>query len=795
MKRRIFNIILSLLLLVSFVLPAVPAYAAGTMQPSEDCVEILKKTEGFTKYPVLDYTQYTVGYGTRCPDEDLDRYRSQGITQSEAEELLETYLETMCQRLNQFASSNNLTLKQNQFDALVMFTYNVGTGWMTGTSDIKTAILTGAAGNDLIYYFSRWCTADFKVIPGLVERRLAEADLFLNGNYSTSSPNYYSYVIFDANEGVCTSRVQGYDASDPPVVKAVPTRTNFRFLGWYTALEGGQWITDLDTTTARKTLYARWQEGDGVVSDGVIQGTPCNYKRKVNSTEKLSVYEAPNASTPFTQLDSGISVKIVADYVDSAGAKWGKMEGGGWVNLGTTHQTVTPAAKTVRENVTVTVTGNNVNVRSGAGASYTLVGKVNAGDKLVICETKMVGTTKWGRYSGGWLSLEYTDYGNASDSVQIEGTPVTASGTVVNCTSLRIRSGPGTAYPSVGSVAKGQRVEITEVKTVGAAVWGKTADGWICLSYVQLDKPLAEPQPPAQEETPSTGSTEEPSNVQRGVVVNCNSLNVRSGAGLSNKLVDSLNRGAQVEIYETKNAEGMVWGRIKQGWICMQYVQLEHTGSTEGKTGTVISSTALNIRATPGITGAWAGSLPSGSKIVVYETQENGGMTWGKIDRGWVCMTYVRLEDASADTSGDTDTPNTSAPENTADTVSATVVVEGSLRIRSGAGTNNAQVGLLSNGTVVQIYETTMVAGVKWGRIDQGWICMSYVKLGDEPAGNLGTVRADSLRIRSGPGTNYSVVGSYSQGTQIEILETQMVSGTPWGRTKQGWVSLNYVKQ
>jgi len=239
----------------------------------------------------------------------------------------------------------------------------------------------------------------------------------------------------------------------------------------------------------------------------------------------------------------------------------------------------------------------------------------------------------------------------------------------------------------------------------------------------------------------------------------------------------------------------MVWGRIKQGWICMQYVQLEHTGSTEGKTGTVISSTALNIRATPGITGAWAGSLPSGSKIVVYETQENGGMTWGKIDRGWVCMTYVRLEDASADTSGDTDTPNTSAPENTADTVSATVVVEGSLRIRSGAGTNNAQVGLLSNGTVVQIYETTMVAGVKWGRIDQGWICMSYVKLGDEPAGNLGTVRADSLRIRSGPGTNYSVVGSYSQGTQIEILETQMVSGTPWGRTKQGWVSLNYVKQ
>ena len=801
MKRRIFNIILLLLLLISLVFPTVPVKAAEAMRPSQDCVEVLKKVEGFTKYPVLDYTQYTVGYGTKCPDDDLGRYRSQGITQSEAEELLKSYLETMCEQLNQFASSNNLTLKQNQFDALVLFTYNVGSGWMVGTSDIKTAILTGMDGNDLIYYLSRWCTADYKVVPGLVGRRLAEADLFLNGNYSTSSPSYYSYVVFDPNEGACTSRVQGYDASDPPAVKAVPTRTNFRFLGWYTALEGGQWITDLDTSTARKTLYARWQEGDGIVSDGVIQGTPCSYKRKVNSTEKLSVYEAPNASTPFAHLDSGITVKIVADYVDSAGAKWGKMEGGGWVNLGTTHQSVTPAAKTVHENVTVTVTANNVNVRSGAGAAFTLVGQVNTGDKLVICETKMVGTTKWGRYSGGWLSLEYTDYGSASDSVQTDGKPVTASGIVVNCTSLRIRSGPGTGYPSVGSVAQGHRVEITEIKTVGAAVWGKIAEGWICLSYVQLDKPLEESKPPVQEQTPNTGTTEAPSNVQHGVIVNCNTLNVRSGAGLSNKLVDSLNRGTQVEIYETKNAEGMVWGRIKQGWVCMQYVQLEYAGSTaDAKSGTVISSTALNIRATPSITGAWVGSLPSGSKIQVYETQEAGGMTWGKIDRGWVCMTYVRMDDTSGEKpSGDTASDNSSAPESTVETITGTVTVSGSLRIRMGAGTNTAQVGLLSNGTAVTIYETTMVAGVKWGRIDQGWICMNYVKLGDgtaeEPAGTLGTVRADSLRIRSGPGTNYSVVGSYSQGTQIEILETQMVSGTPWGRTKQGWVSLNYVKQ
>ena len=72
---------------------------------------------------------------------------------------------------------------------------------------------------------------------------------------------------------------------------------------------------------------------------------------------------------------------------------------------------------------------------------------------------------------------------------------------------------------------------------------------------------------------------------------------------------------------------------------------------------------------------------------------------------------------------------------------------------------------------------------------------MNYVRLGDAPATKLATVRADSLRIRSGPGTDNPVVGTYSRGTQIELLETVMVSGSPWGRTKQGWVSLSYVKQ
>ena len=793
MKRRILHILISFVLLLSFAVEAVPVRAAEELTASPDCIEILKKMEGFSKYPVADYGQYTVGYGTRCPDEDLARYRKNGITEKEAEELMLSQLEAMEESLRKFNSRNNLNLTQNEFDALLMFTYNLGTGWLSGTSDLKSGLLAGARGNELIYYLSRWCTADYQVIPGLVKRRLAEADLFLNGNYSVTSPSYYSYVSFDPNEGVCTSRVQGYDASEPPAVMATPTRTGYRFLGWYTAKEGGQWITNLDSTTAEMTLYARWQEGDGFVKGGQIKGMPCNYKRKVSANEKLSVYEAPNDAKPFAQLDAGITVKIVADYVDSAGAKWGRMEGGGWVNLGTTQQIVTPAAKTVRENVTVTVTENGVNVRKDAGTAYAVVTKVNAGDRLVISETKMVGNVKWGRYSGGWLSLVYTDYGKAPEAAPDADDEAAMAGTVVNCNTLRIRSGPGTQYATLGSLACGQRVEIYEMKSAGAMVWGKIASGWICMTYVQLDKP-AEETPSEPEETPEQAPSGDTEEGQQGVVFNCNNLNVRNGAGLSCKLVDTLSRGTRVEIYETKHAEGMLWGRIKQGWICMDYVQLQETETGEGKNGTVISTTALNIRATASVTGAWVGSLPSGSKVTIYEITKSGGMEWGRMNRGWVCMNYVRLD--TADDLTDAEEPTEEKPsEPAAEKVKGTVVNADSLRVRSGPGTNNPMVDLLKRGDTVEILETTTVAGVKWGRIEQGWICMDYVQLGDAPVGNLATVRADSLRIRSGPGTDNPVVGTYSQGTQIEILETVMVAGSPWGRTKQGWISLAYVKQ
>lgn len=80
--------------------------------------------------------------------------------------------------------SPNAKLAQHEFDALVSFTHNVGTGAYCSSTlarKIDANDHDGAANE-----FKRWnkvCTAVCRVIPGLTNRRAAEEKLFRTGKY------------------------------------------------------------------------------------------------------------------------------------------------------------------------------------------------------------------------------------------------------------------------------------------------------------------------------------------------------------------------------------------------------------------------------------------------------------------------------------------------------------------------------------------------------------------------------------------------------------------------------------
>lgn len=737
MKKRMICFLLSAVLLLGAVI-GLPfrVQAVSAMTASDDVIALLKVMEGFSKYPYKDYTQYTVGYGTRCPDKDYERYKSEGITEEEAEALLKEHIGIAETCINHFIDKYSLNLNQGQFDALVSFSFNCGTGWLSEVGTFRSAVINGAVGNNFLYAICLWCWAGGRVQEPLIKRRLIEANMYLNGVYSSAVPENYCYVLYNANGGSVDIRVQGYDAASPVAPVALPTYEGMTFNGWYSAKSGGTQITSLDSSANGRTLYAQWSSGSG------------------GETEPPVTTEPPVSGE---EQEKSVDVKI---------------------------------------------TGTVVNVRKGAGTSYAVVTTVKKGQTVTITETATASGYTWGKFEKGWISLKYTNYDEVVSGGEIEKPEdqVIATGTVYNApSSLRIRSAADSSSSIVGYLSNGTRVEIYEKKTAESITWGRINKGWISLDYVLLDSAEEEEpeNPPVTEpEEPPVTDPEEPENptTVMGTVYNApSSLRIRSKAGTSGTTVGYLKNGDRVEILETAVVSNVTWGRISKGWICMDYVKLDTaTGGNEGSSGTTVIDTgtvvnaagSLRVRSKAGTSGSVVGYLHNGDRVEIYEKTTVSGVVWGRISKGWISLDYVKL-DSGSNSGGSTTVIDT-----------GTVTSTNSLRIRSGAGTSYAVVGTLSKGTRVEIYETKTVGSTKWGRIDKGWICLDYVKL-DSAGSNespVHTVTASSLRIRSGAGTSYSIVGFLSNGTKVTVLETKTVGGTVWGRIDKGWICMDYVK-
>ena len=111
---------------------------------------------------------WTIGYG-----HTKGVYDGMTITQEEAEQMLLTELEEYEGYVEKYVT---VPLTQNQFDALVVWVYNLGpTNFRNSTllKELNSGNYT-AAGKEI----TRWNKAGGKVLAGLVRRREAEAKLF-----------------------------------------------------------------------------------------------------------------------------------------------------------------------------------------------------------------------------------------------------------------------------------------------------------------------------------------------------------------------------------------------------------------------------------------------------------------------------------------------------------------------------------------------------------------------------------------------------------------------------------------
>ncbi len=987
MKKRFLCFLLSLLMLVSLVpLGAVPA-SAVSRSTSENAIKVLKQMETFRAKAYQSNGQWVIGYGTPAQEGDI-------ITESTADKALRAELEALDKTVSQFSITVRRDFTQYQHDALVLFSYDCGTAWMTANGRLRQAINERDTGNEFLTSICLWAGGEEGANTTQLNRRLAEANMFLNGIYSATPPSYYSYVFLDGNGGnVGGTRLLGINTNLMATIEAVPTKEGSRFLGWYTGKEGGSYVTTLDSQVAGLTLYAHWQEEGAGEVNGTVIGTAASYTLPASKAASLTVHETPSVTSKVIKtLIQNSTMSVVAEYVDAANTKWVKLRSGGWVSLGNVE---TPVSNI--RSVTVQVTASSLNIREKAGAYayHKIVKRVDHGESLTILETTLEGGQLWGRCADGWVCLMYTNYEQMVMDSDVESGAAIGTG-VVNCsTVLKVRSGAGTYNAQVGTIKDGTKVAIYEIKTVSGKDWGRINAGWICLDYVVMDGEIA---PEDKEDTDTSTETV----IADGTVIHAY-VNYRTGAGTGHTYKGQLAYGAKIKIYEITTVKGKQWGRFSDGWLCLDYVEVimrdsqeqnpeetpeekpeekpsestgkywtavataqlavydesgkktdqvvtqgqtvrvyelgsrenetqllakisqgyvlakyltlyiasetstlkaeanlygrpggvatgktlakgtsvtvdkmqliddqvfvyvtasrgwidaellsEFAGLPEGsqeetkpsepeetepteptqpeetepteptqpeeteptepqptepeedkpdtqlpegaKTGTVTGADVVNIRSSAGVRlDNLVTTLKRGTKVTVYETISKDDAQWGRIDQGWISMKYVQLD--VTDSNG-----NTTAPV-------ATGFVHGNLNlnVRTGPGTHYEPVMTLAPGTEVRIYEQQLTRGVIWGRIDQGWVCMSYVTLmttggstgdqGSTEGSVMGTIARCyyAVNVRSNPGTGNALVGKILVGSRVEIYEQRMYSNEMWGRVNQGWICMKYV--
>ncbi|MEM8611518.1 MAG: lysozyme [Cyanobacteria bacterium P01_H01_bin.105] len=156
--------------------PVSPPTGGGqsSRQTNASGVGLIKSFEGLRLKAYQDAVGvWTIGYGTTRGVKP-----GQEISEAQAEALLKADLNRFEQAVNQAV---RVSINDNQFAAIVSFTYNVGSGALRSSTllrKLNRRDIYGAANE-----FPRWNRAGGRVLAGLTRRRNAERALFLGQDY------------------------------------------------------------------------------------------------------------------------------------------------------------------------------------------------------------------------------------------------------------------------------------------------------------------------------------------------------------------------------------------------------------------------------------------------------------------------------------------------------------------------------------------------------------------------------------------------------------------------------------
>ena len=252
-ERRFWALLLTAVLLLTL---CTPAFAAGTMSVGEEGLALIEAQEGFHAKKYTSGGNWYIGYGTQI---GADEYPD-GISKEEAEELLRKKIAKYEATLYGFYSKNLTKPTQGQHDALVSFCYNLGTSWLTGTSDLLKIVRgeVSATRLETAQAFGEWCHSGGKALGSLALRRLKEAALYLDGT-TAAAESEFAYLIIEREDGATyETDFRVYERGKSYGSFPKMEKLGYTLSGLITSY--GKTITESSTVTGNLTSKASWKQ-------------------------------------------------------------------------------------------------------------------------------------------------------------------------------------------------------------------------------------------------------------------------------------------------------------------------------------------------------------------------------------------------------------------------------------------------------------------------------------------------------------------------------------------------------
>ncbi|WP_169726449.1 SH3 domain-containing protein [Desulfotruncus alcoholivorax] len=306
----------------------------------------------------------------------------------------------------------------------------------------------------------------------------------------------------------------------------------------------------------------------------------------------------------------------------------------------------------------LTVTGSDVNVRSGPDTGSAIVTKVHQNEQYNVVDKR-----------GDWFKINANGVNGwiAGWLVKTESIPdKSVSYAVVKNDTLNVRNGPGTTYNIVKQVKAGDKLEVVS----NSNNWYKVKlpdgnTGWVAGWLVTINNTVtqAPAQQPAQQ-TVQQNPKQQPTIIKQATLTASN-VNVREGPGTSYKAIAKLNNGGK---YNVLGINGQ-WLKIslpggKSGWIAgwlasVTVIPANPPATTQQPQQpqkpqqksmlAVVNGNMVNVRGGPGTAHDVVSQVSRGQRLGVLE--RSGDWYKVKLDGGivgWIAGWLVNVENAEA---------------------------------------------------------------------------------------------------------------------------------------------------